>query len=103
MRTWYVCLGCTARYLPPAPLPLPPGPVARARDEPADPVACQEPACREKAARIVDSVGLPAETLARWARRAAGLDGDRRAPRGHRPARGRRSAAGPGAGRNKFL
>ncbi|MFD5558127.1 hypothetical protein ACFWIA_30350 [Streptomyces sp. NPDC127068] len=114
MRTWYVCLGCTARYLPPESAPAPssaaqPGPPQPSRPRRArtggssDPVACPEPGCREKAARIVDSIGVPAETVARWARKAAGLDGDRRTPRGHRPARGRRSVAGPGAARSKLL
>ncbi|MFD7548144.1 hypothetical protein ACFV0R_29140 [Streptomyces sp. NPDC059578] len=109
MRTWYVCLGCTARYLPPESAPTPasaaqPSRPRRARTGGSGaPVACPEPGCREKAARIVDSIGVPAETVARWARKAAGLDGDRRTPRGHRPARGRRSAAGPGAARSKLL
>ncbi|MGX2995685.1 hypothetical protein JNUCC64_15560 [Streptomyces sp. JNUCC 64] len=76
---------------------------ASAASRPMSPVACPEPGCREKAARIVDSIGVPAETVARWARRAAGLDGDRRTGRGHRPARGRRAAAGPGAARSKLL
>ncbi|MFF8961025.1 hypothetical protein [Streptomyces sp. NPDC014894] len=97
MRTIYVCLGCAAHYLPPVPMTYP------ALGLTASPVHCGAPACRSAVAPMMAGVGVPVETVARWTRRAAGLDGARRSPRPGRRARGRRAGAAPRSARSKLL
>ncbi|MER7760324.1 hypothetical protein [Streptomyces sp. NPDC097619] len=97
MRTVYVCLGCAGLYLPPESMVYP------ASEVPASPVHCALPACARRAGETLEVMGVPEEVAARMARRAAGLDGPVRRPRPGRLARGRRSAPGPGAARNRLL
>ncbi len=48
-------------------------------------------------------VGVPEDVVAKWARRAAGVDGWVRRGRPGRPSRGRRPGAAPTSARNKLL
>lgn len=96
MRTIYVCLSCAAQYLPPEAMHYPKQGVD------ASPVHCGLDECRSSVEATLDTVGIPAETMALWARRAAGLAGEPRRGRPGRLARGRRASASPGSGRSKF-
>lgn len=98
MRTWYVCLACAAHYLPPESMTYP-----RLNLE-ASPVHCSTPECRDAVTPILEGIRVPADMLALWARRAAGMVGEEpRRPRPGRRARGRRSASGPAAARSRLL
>lgn len=96
MRTWYVCLGCAAQYLPPESMTYP------RLDLAASPVHCSVPACRVKATPLIEGFGVSAETIARWTRKAAGLDGRRRPARPARRARGGRAVSGPRSARSRL-
>ncbi|MFJ8231466.1 hypothetical protein ACIQ9E_16155 [Streptomyces sp. NPDC094448] len=98
MRTWYLCLGCAAHYLPPESMTYPgrPGLVA-------SPVHCGLGQCRAAAREIVARSGLPAalfEAMALRAAQAADAAGDPARP--VRRARGRRSASGPRSARTRL-
>jgi hypothetical protein len=88
MRTWYVCLGCGAERLPPARM--------------ADVIDCGDTACAAQAVAVVAMSGLPPATVVAMARRAAGMNGERRNPKAAR-VRGRRAAAGPRTARSRLL
>ncbi|MCP9209307.1 hypothetical protein [Streptomyces cucumeris] len=96
MRTVYVCLNCACFYLPPESMTYP------RLDYQASPVHCSLPECRSAVEGAVARVGVPEDVMARWARRAAGIDGEPRRPRPGRRARGRRPASAAG-GRSKLL
>ncbi|MGW1764687.1 hypothetical protein ACWCQL_11525 [Streptomyces sp. NPDC002073] len=96
MRTIYVCLGCANLYLPPEAMTYPSLGVA------ASPVHCSLPSCRRAVEESLQVMGVSEDVAARMARRAAGLEGPVRMGRPGRLARGRRSAAGPGATRDKL-
>ncbi|MDJ0460617.1 hypothetical protein [Streptomyces sp. H27-C3] len=97
MRTIYVCLGCAGLYLPPESMTYPSLGMVASR------VHCGMPDCKATAEEAVKLVGVPEETVARWMRRAAGLDGVVREPRPGRRARGRRPGAAPASARSKLL
>ncbi|MGW1279480.1 hypothetical protein ACWD4V_21380 [Streptomyces tsukubensis] len=99
MRTWYLCLGCAAHYLPPESMTYPGRPGLAA-----SPVHCGLVQCRAAAQRIIARSGLPAalfEAMALRAARAADTAGGPARP-GQRRARGRRPASGPGSARTKL-
>lgn len=96
MRQIHICLGCAAQYLPPETMTYP------SFDLVASPVHCGMPACRSTVEATLRAVSVPAETVAKWARRAAGVEGPVRRGRPVRLARGRRAASSPGSGRSKF-
>ncbi|MFH8491973.1 hypothetical protein [Streptomyces longisporoflavus] len=50
----------------------------------------------------MEFIPVPAESVAKWARRAVGVGGPVRRGRPGRIARGRRADASPGAGRSKL-
>ncbi|MEW1549394.1 hypothetical protein [Streptomyces tsukubensis] len=101
MRTWYLCLGCAAHYLPPESMTYPgrpgrPGLVA-------SPLHCGLRQCRAAAREIVARSGLPAalfEAMALRAARAADTPGGPARP--GRRARGGRSASGPRSARTRL-
>lgn len=108
MRPIYLCIGCAATYLPPE------NPTS---GQPASPAHCGLPSCQEAVRQAVAMSGLPEERLGELARRAIGVDGERRlaaiwaacglageppVTRGRRPVRGRRAAAAPGGGRSRL-
>lgn len=97
VRDVYICLGCAAFYLPPESMTYPTVGID------ASPVHCSAPRCRNAVEPMLAGMGVPAETVAGWARRAAGLDGEVRQPRPGRMARGRRPASGPRAARSRLL
>ncbi|MFF8812704.1 hypothetical protein [Streptomyces pactum] len=84
MRPIHLCLGCACFYLPAPALPF-------------SPVHCGSPECRNQVRGALARIGLPEETVACWASRAAGLDGKPRRPRPGRRPRGRRPATASGA------
>ncbi|MFC5154000.1 hypothetical protein ACFPRH_19900, partial [Streptomyces amakusaensis] len=85
-------------YLPPESMTYPSSPGVTA-----SPVHCGALGCRSAVAVSVAASGLPPEALARFARRAAGLDGERRTPRPGRQTRGRRAGAAPQSARSRLL
>lgn len=95
-RRIYVCLGCAGQYLPPAAMTYPSAGVD------ASPVHCSMPACATAVTASMEFIQVPEETVAKWARRAAGVDGPVRRGRPGRIARGRRAKASPGTGRTKL-
>ncbi|MEU1134765.1 hypothetical protein ABZ383_33750 [Streptomyces sp. NPDC005900] len=97
MRQIYVCLGCAGHYLPPETMTYPTLGLT------ASPVHCGAPACKSAVTDSLKFIAVPEDVVAKWARRAAGIDGPVRRARPGRPARGRRSAATPGSGRSKLL
>lgn len=102
MRTWYMCLGCTADYLPPESMTYPslPGVVA-------SPVHCGTPGCQERAEQVIERSGLTAAAFVALATRAVGAAGRpdevSNRPRPIRRARGGRSSSGPRSARSKLL
>ncbi|WP_190086286.1 hypothetical protein [Streptomyces longisporoflavus] len=92
----YVCLGRAAQYLPPASMTY------SGSGLDASPVHCANAACRSVASASMEFIPVPAESVAKWARRAAGVGGPVRRGRPGRIARGRRADASPGAGRSKL-
>lgn len=97
MRQIYVCLGCAGHYLPPESMTYP------SLGLTASPVHCGAPDCRATVTASMRFIAVPEDVVAKWARRAAGLDGPVRRPRPGRAARGRRAKASPGTGRSKLL
>ncbi|MFF1714688.1 hypothetical protein [Streptomyces sp. NPDC058268] len=96
-RQVYVCLGCAGKYLPPASMTYP------SLGVDASPVHCGMPACKSEVTASLKFISVPEETVAKWARRAAGVEGPVRRGRPGRIARGRRANASPGTGRSKLL
>ncbi|MEV6758448.1 hypothetical protein [Streptomyces sp. NPDC051214] len=95
-RQIYVCLGCAAQYLPPASMTYP------LLGIDASPVHCGMPACASTVTASMRSIHVPQETVAKWAQRAAGVQGPVRRGRPGRIVRGRRSNPSPTTGRNKL-
>ncbi|GGV69887.1 hypothetical protein GCM10010277_80370 [Streptomyces longisporoflavus] len=95
-RQIYVCLGCAAQYLPPGPMTYPLLGVA------ASPVHCSRPECASTVAESMNVIALPPEQVAKWARRAAGVEGPVRRGRPGRTARGRRAQPSPATGRTRL-
>lgn len=96
-RQIYVCLGCAGQYLPPQSMTYP------SLGLTASPVHCGMPACKTSVETTMSAIAVPEETVAKWARRAAGVEGPVRRGRPGRIARGRRAKASPGTGRSKLL
>jgi hypothetical protein len=92
VRTVYVCVACATHYLPPESMEYPAAGVQASR------VHCANPACKA-AVESGKGVNIPAELLERMIERAGE---EPRKPRARRPARGRRSVAGPQGGRSKL-
>ncbi|MFF7331573.1 hypothetical protein ACIQU5_29085 [Streptomyces sp. NPDC090306] len=93
MRPIYVCVGCASAYLP----------HTNEDAGPVSPAHCGKPACAEALRQAVAMSGLAEERIGELTRRANGLEGDPLRPRlDRRRARGRRSAAAPGGGRDKL-
>ncbi|MCX5202446.1 hypothetical protein OG897_13435 [Streptomyces sp. NBC_00237] len=97
MRTIYVCLGCAGQYLPPESMTYP------SLEKTASPVHCGNPSCEAVVEDSLAMMGVPEDVVAKWARRAAGLDGEVRRPRSGRRSRGRRPGAAPASARSKLL
>ncbi|MFD8866037.1 hypothetical protein ACFV1F_16960 [Streptomyces sp. NPDC059590] len=97
MRQIFVCLNCACFYLPPESMTYP------HLDLDASPVHCALPECRSTVQDAIARIKVPEDVIAKWARRAAGLDGEVRRPRPGRRARGRRAASAPASARSKLL
>ena len=97
MRMIYVCLGCAGLYLPPESMTYP------SLGLTASPVHCGMPECRSTVEESLAVMGVPEDVVAKWARRAAGLDGWVRRGRPGRRSRGRRPGAAPASARSKLL
>ena len=97
MRMIYVCLGCAGQYLPPESMTYPSlGLTASA-------VHCGMPECRSTVEESLAVMGVPEDVVAKWARRAAGLDGWVRRGHAGRQSRGRRPGAAPASARSRLL
>lgn len=97
MRQVYVCLHCAALYLPPEAMHYPSLNLDASR------VHCSDPRCTQEVEATLEAISVSEETMAKWARKAAGLEGEPRRPRWRRAARGRRPGASPGIARSRLL